>query len=158
MYKTIPELEDSIPNEEEVISSQAQRLQEAGQEDMLVSDRVNPEDIARVVARTTGIPVRSLLRGEIQRLLHLEDELRKRVIGQEHALHAVAEAVRLSRAGLNNPNRPIASFLFLGPTGTGKTELSKALSAFLFDSEKSLLTINMSEFTERHTISRLIGG
>lgn len=89
--------------------------------------------------------------------MHLEDELRKRVVGQDYALHAVSQAVRMSRAGLNNPNRPIASFLFLGPTGTGKTELSKTLSSFLFDSDRALVTINMSEYSERYTVSRLLG-
>ena len=158
-YQVIKSLKDKIPSEEEAATERKLRLQEAGTDDeaMILSDRVSSDDIARVVGRTTGIPVRSLLRGEVDRLLHLEDELRRRVIGQESALHSVAEAVRLSRAGLNLAGRPIASFLFLGPTGVGKTELSKALSAFLFDSERSLITINMSEFGEKHTVSRLLG-
>jgi ATP-dependent Clp protease ATP-binding subunit ClpB len=123
----------------------------------LVNEAVNEESIAAVVSRWTGIPVEKMLEGERAKLLRMEDELRKRVVGQEDALRAVANAVRRARAGLQDPNRPIGSFLFLGPTGVGKTELTKALAAFLFDDERAMVRIDMSEFMEKHSVSRLIG-
>ncbi len=123
----------------------------------LVNEAVTEEGIAAVVSRWTGVPVDKMLEGERAKLLRMEDELRKRVIGQEEALKAVAHAVRRARAGLQDPNRPIGSFLFLGPTGVGKTELTKALAAFLFDDEKAMVRIDMSEFMEKHSVSRLIG-
>jgi ATP-dependent Clp protease ATP-binding subunit ClpB len=123
----------------------------------LVNEAVTEKDIAGVVARWTGIPVDKMLEGERGKLLRMEDELRKRVIGQEEALKAVANAVRRARAGLQDPNRPIGSFLFLGPTGVGKTELTKALAGFLFDDERAMVRIDMSEFMEKHSVSRLIG-
>jgi ATP-dependent Clp protease ATP-binding subunit ClpB len=123
----------------------------------LVNEAVTEQDIAGVVARWTGIPVDRMLEGERAKLLRMEDELRKRVIGQEEALKAVANAVRRARAGLQDPNRPIGSFLFLGPTGVGKTELTKALAEFLFDDERAMVRIDMSEFMEKHSVSRLIG-
>src|SRR5580704_10393808 len=123
----------------------------------LVNEAVTEKDIAGVVARWTGIPVDKMLEGERAKLLRMEDELRKRVIGQEEALKAVANAVRRARAGLQDPNRPIGSFLFLGPTGVGKTELTKALAGFLFDDERAMVRIDMSEFMERHAVARLIG-
>ncbi len=123
----------------------------------LVNEAVTEKDIAGVVARWTGIPVDRMLEGERAKLLRMEDELRKRVIGQEEALKAVANAVRRARAGLQDPNRPIGSFLFLGPTGVGKTELTKALAEFLFDDERAMVRIDMSEFMEKHSVSRLIG-
>jgi ATP-dependent Clp protease ATP-binding subunit ClpB len=123
----------------------------------LVNEAVTEKDIAGVVARWTGIPVDKMLEGERAKLLRMEDELRKRVIGQEEALKAVANAVRRARAGLQDPNRPIGSFLFLGPTGVGKTELTKALAEFLFDDERAMVRIDMSEFMEKHSVSRLIG-
>ncbi|KAK4703821.1 hypothetical protein P7C70_g2386, partial [Phenoliferia sp. Uapishka_3] len=122
-----------------------------------IGDRVGSDDIARVVAKATGIPVSTLVRGDRSRLLDLESILRQRVVGQEPALSAVAEAVRLSRAGLHNAKRPIASFLFLGPTGVGKTELAKALAAELTGTEKNLININMSEYSEKHSVARLVG-
>jgi len=109
------------------------------------------------VSRWTGVPVSKLLEGEIQKLLHLEDELHKRVIGQDEAVKAVAEAVMRARSGLKDPNRPIGSFIFLGPTGVGKTELARALAEFLFDDEKAMIRIDMSEYQEKHTVARLIG-
>ncbi len=111
----------------------------------------------QVVSRWTGVPVSKLLEGEMQKLLHLEDELHKRVIGQDEAVKAVAEAVMRARSGLKDPNRPIGSFIFLGPTGVGKTELARALAEFLFDDEKAMIRIDMSEYQEKHTVARLIG-
>jgi ATP-dependent Clp protease ATP-binding subunit ClpB len=123
----------------------------------LVNEAVTEESIAGVVSRWTGVPVDKMLEGERAKLLRMEDELRKRVVGQEEALRAVANAVRRARAGLQDPNRPIGSFLFLGPTGVGKTELTKALASFLFDDERAMVRIDMSEFMEKHAVSRLIG-
>ncbi len=122
-----------------------------------LKEEVDEEDIASVVARWTGIPVSKLLSGEAQKLINLEDVLRKRVIGQDEALRIVSDAVRRSRSGLADPNRPIGSFLFLGPTGVGKTELARALAEFLFNEEKAMVRIDMSEYQERHTVARLIG-
>ncbi|XP_006461661.1 hypothetical protein AGABI2DRAFT_185786 [Agaricus bisporus var. bisporus H97] len=152
-YATIPELERQLPKEEKKKES----LVEESEEPML-HERVTSSDIARVVAKATGIPVTNLLKGERDKLVHMEDALKKRVVGQDHVVTAISDAVRISRAGLQAPNRPVASFLFMGPTGVGKTELCKALAAFLFnDEQRGLITINMSEFHDRHTISRLIG-
>ena len=123
----------------------------------LLREEVTEEDIAEVIAKWTGIPVSRLVQSEMEKLLHLEAELHQRVIGQEQAVTAVADAIQRSRAGLSDPNRPIASFLFLGPTGVGKTELSKALAAQLFDSQDAMVRIDMSEYMEKHTVSRLIG-
>jgi len=123
----------------------------------LVNEAVTAEGIAAVVSRWTGVPVDKMLEGERAKLLRMEDELRKRVVGQEEALVAVSNAVRRARAGLQDPNRPIGSFLFLGPTGVGKTELTKALASFLFDDERAMVRIDMSEFMEKHAVSRLIG-
>ena len=123
----------------------------------LVSEAVTEESIAGVVSRWTGVPMEKMLEGERAKLLRMEDELRRRVVGQEDALRAVANAVRRARAGLQDPNRPIGSFLFLGPTGVGKTELTKALASFLFDDDRAMVRIDMSEFMEKHSVSRLIG-
>ncbi|MDE3113249.1 MAG: ATP-dependent chaperone ClpB [Chloroflexota bacterium] len=123
----------------------------------MLTEEVTPEDIAEVVARWTHIPVTKLLEGEVQKLLRMETGLHERVVGQEEAIRAVANAVRRARAGLQDPNRPLASFLFLGPTGVGKTLLAKALAAFLFDDEKAMVRLDMSEYMEKHTVSRLIG-
>jgi ATP-dependent Clp protease ATP-binding subunit ClpB len=142
LYGVIPEIE--------------KKLAAAG-DGKLVNEAVTEKDIAGVVARWTGIPVDKMLEGERAKLLRMEDELRKRVVGQEEALKAVANAVRRARAGLQDPNRPIGSFLFLGPTGVGKTELTKALAEFLFDDERAMVRIDMSEFMEKHAVSRLIG-
>jgi ATP-dependent Clp protease ATP-binding subunit ClpB len=123
----------------------------------LIKEEVDEEDIAEVVSRWTGVPVSKLLEGEIQKLLHLDEELHKRVVGQDEAVTAVAEAVLRARSGLKDPNRPIGSFIFLGPTGVGKTELARALAEFLFDDERAMIRIDMSEYQERHTVARLIG-
>src|SRR5438309_1720075 len=123
----------------------------------LVKEEVTEEDIAEVVSRWTGIPVSKLIEGEVEKLIHMEDRLRERVVGQEEAILAVANTVRAARAGLQDPNRPLGSFLFLGPTGVGKTETARALAEFLFDDEQALVRIDMSEYQEKHTVSRLIG-
>jgi ATP-dependent Clp protease ATP-binding subunit ClpB len=123
----------------------------------LVQTKVTAEEIAEVVARWTGIPVSKMLEGERDKLLKMEDELHKRVVGQDEAVHAVADAIRRSRAGLSDPNRPNGSFLFLGPTGVGKTELCKALAEFMFDTTDAMVRIDMSEFMEKHSVSRLVG-
>ena len=146
-YGRIPDLEQQL-----AVASQAE------QEEMtLVRNKVTEEEVAEVVSRWTGIPVSKMLEGERERLLHLEDELGERVIGQEEAVEAVSNAIRRSRAGLSDPNRPNGSFLFLGPTGVGKTELCKALAVSLFDTEDALIRIDMSEFMEKHSVARLIG-
>jgi ATP-dependent Clp protease ATP-binding subunit ClpB len=123
----------------------------------LIKEEVDEEDVAEVVSRWTGVPVSKLLEGEIQKLLHLDEELHKRVVGQDEAVTAVSEAVLRARSGLKDPNRPIGSFIFLGPTGVGKTELARALAEFLFDDERAMIRIDMSEYQERHTVARLIG-
>ncbi len=123
----------------------------------LVKQEVTEEDIAEVVSRWTGVPVTKLLEGEVQKLLHLSEELHKRVIGQDEAVDAVADAVVRARSGLKDPNRPIGSFIFLGPTGVGKTELARALAEFLFDDERAMVRIDMSEYQEKHTVARLLG-
>jgi ATP-dependent Clp protease ATP-binding subunit ClpB len=142
-YGEIPELEKLIAAN-----------QDGGR---LVNESVTEEGIAAIVSRWTGVPVDKMLEGERAKLLRMEDELRKRVVGQEDALKAVSDAVRRARAGLQDPNRPIGSFLFLGPTGVGKTELTKALASFLFDDDRAMVRIDMSEFMEKHAVSRLIG-
>lgn len=151
-FSTIPELERKLPDEDVRGSDETEAPL------AMLHDRVTADDIARVVARSTGIPVQNLLKGERDKLVQMEDTLKCRVVGQDHVVAAVSDAVRISRAGLQAPTRPVASFLFLGPTGVGKTELCKALAGFLFNDEKrGLININMSEFHDRHTISRLIG-
>lgn len=145
-YSTIPALEAKLPKDGE-----------AEPKGMLVHDAVDSEDIARVVSRSTGIPVNKLMTGEVEKLIHMEDEIRKHVRGQDEAIKAVADAVRLQRAGLTSTARPMANFMFLGPTGVGKTELCKQLASFLFSSESAVIRFDMSEFQEKHTVSRLIG-
>jgi len=125
---------------------------------MTVRDRVTSEDIAVVIGKTTGIPVSSLLKGEKEKLIHMEDSLKERVVGQDASIKAISNAIRLSRAGLQSPSRPLASFLFAGPTGVGKTEVCKSLAGFLFaDERRAMIQLNMSEFHDKHTISRLVG-
>ncbi len=148
-YGTLAQLEKQLTAEEQRLT------QRDGAR--LSKEEVDEEDVAEVVARWTGIPVAKLLEGEKQKLLHLDRELHKRVIGQDEAVDAVAEAVIRSRSGLSDPNRPIGSFIFLGPTGVGKTELARALAEYLFDDERALIRIDMSEYQERHTVARLIG-
>src|SRR5688500_3939008 len=140
------------------LEKQLHVAQEAEQKGFtLLQQKVTAEEIAEVVARWTGIPVSKMLEGERDKLLRMEDELHKRVVGQDEAVRAVADAVRRSRAGLSDPNRPSGSFLCLGPTGVGKTELCKALAAFLFDDEQAMVRIDMSEYMEKHAVARLIG-
>jgi ATP-dependent Clp protease ATP-binding subunit ClpB len=126
-------------------------------EKALIKEEVDAEDIADVVSRWTGIPVNKMVQSEKEKLLHLEDELHDRVVGQDEAISAIADAVRRSRAGLNDPRRPIGSFIFLGTTGVGKTELAKALADYLFDDENMMTRIDMSEYQEKHSVSRLVG-
>ncbi|MFV0436963.1 MAG: ATP-dependent chaperone ClpB [Desulfopila sp.] len=133
------------------------RLQSIQADHMMLKEEVSAEDIASVVAKWTGIPTDKLLEGEKDKLLHAEDQLAMRVVGQEDAIHAIANAVRRARAGLQDPNRPLGSFIFLGPTGVGKTELARSLADFLFDSEQAMIRIDMSEFMEKHSVARLIG-
>lgn len=147
-YGVIPELQKRL-NEEEVA--------EVNEEPKLIRTKVTENEIAEVVSAATGIPVSKMLQGEREKLLHMEDFLHNRVVGQDEAVVAVANAVRRSRAGLSDPNRPSGSFLFLGPTGVGKTELTKALGNFLFDSDDAIIRIDMSEFMEKHSVSRLVG-
>jgi ATP-dependent Clp protease ATP-binding subunit ClpB len=147
-----------IPELETKVKEQEARLEElhAGGGTML-ADEVTEEDVAEVVAKWTGIPVSRLMEGEVQKLIHMEERLHDRVIGQDEAISAVSNALRRSRAGLSDPSRPIGSFLFLGPTGVGKTELAKALAEFMFDSEQAIVRLDMSEYMEKHTVARLIG-
>jgi ATP-dependent Clp protease ATP-binding subunit ClpB len=133
------------------------RLAELQKGNPLLKEEVGPDEVAAVVSRWTGIPVSRLMEGEMQKLVHMEERLRQRVVGQDEALRAVSNAVRRARAGLQDPNRPIGSFIFLGPTGVGKTETAKALAEFLFDDERAMVRIDMSEYQEKHTVSRLIG-
>jgi ATP-dependent Clp protease ATP-binding subunit ClpB len=147
----------SIPALEKEIAADTARVEELRAKGSFLREEVTEDDIASVVAKWTGIPVEKMLEGEVERLARMEDRLRDRVIGQDAAVHAVAAAVRRARAGLKDPNRPIGSFLFLGPTGVGKTELARALAEFLFDSEHSMIRIDMSEYQEKHTVSRLVG-
>ncbi len=142
---------------ERQLKEQETRLAEKQTGKRLLKEEVDEEDIAAVVSRWTGVPVSKLLEGEMQKLLHLEDELHQRVIGQDEAVRAVAEAVMRARSGLKDPNRPIGSFIFLGPTGVGKTELARALAEFLFDDERAMIRIDMSEYQEKHAVARLIG-
>jgi len=133
------------------------KLDEIQREGSLLSEEVSAEEIAEIVSKWTGIPVSKMLEGEQEKLLSMEDQLRERVVGQDDALAAVSAAVRRARAGLQDPDRPIGSFIFLGPTGVGKTETARALAAFLFDDERAMVRIDMSEYGEKHSVSRLIG-
>ncbi len=146
-YGRIPELEKQLEH------GPGRR----GAGDKLLRNKVTEEEIAEVVSKWTGIPMSKMLEGERDKLLHMEEALHKRVVGQDEAINAVANAIRRSRAGLSDPNRPNGSFLFLGPTGVGKTELCKALATFLFDTEDAMVRIDMSEFMEKHSVARLIG-
>jgi ATP-dependent Clp protease ATP-binding subunit ClpB len=150
-YGELTRLEKQLAQQEE----QLKVLQQDGQQ--LLKEEVDSEDVAQVVSSWTGIPVSKLLEGEVEKLLRMEDRLHRRVVGQDQAIDVVSNAVRRSRAGLQDPNRPIGSFIFLGPTGVGKTELARALAEFLFDDENAMIRIDMSEYQERHTVSRLIG-
>ncbi|HKO43161.1 MAG TPA: ATP-dependent chaperone ClpB [Pyrinomonadaceae bacterium] len=149
-YGQIPELERKLGAEQETLA----KFQQDG---VMLKEEVDEEDVAEVVAKWTGIPVSKMLEGEMQKLVTMEDRLSKRVIGQEEALGAVADAVRRARAGLQDPNRPVGSFIFLGPTGVGKTETARALAEFLFDDERAMIRLDMSEYMEKHAVARMIG-
>ena len=148
-YGKIKDAQELLEQQQEVLANQS--------ENALIKEEVTYEDIAEVVAKWTGIPITKMIQSEREKLLKLENELHKRVVGQEEAIEAVSDAVRRSRAGLQNPNKPIGSFLFLGTTGVGKTELAKALASYLFDDENAMTRIDMSEYQERHSVSRLVG-
>src|SRR5438552_1033592 len=149
-FGTLPALEKKLVEMEKGLADQQKRGR-------MLREEVDEEDIAHTVAKWTGIPVTRLLEGEVQKLVKMEERLRARVVGQDEAIRAVANAVRRGRAGLSDPNKPIGSFLFLGPTGVGKTELARALAEFMFDDERAMIRIDMSEYMEKHTVSRLIG-
>ncbi|HSB89772.1 MAG TPA: ATP-dependent chaperone ClpB [Anaerolineales bacterium] len=149
-YSTLRDLETRL-------DAQEKRLREIQASGALLKEEVDAEDIAHVVSRWTGIPVTRLLEGEVEKLIHMEERLHERVVGQDAAIRALSNAVRRSRSGLQDPDRPIGSFLFLGPTGVGKTELARAVAAFLFDDERAMVRIDMAEYQEKHTVSRMIG-
>jgi len=149
-YETIPDLEKKLTDMQET-------LKQSGQAKRLLQEEVTDENVAEVVAAWTGIPVAKMLEGERQKLVHMEEHISERVVGQAEAVHAVADAVRRARSGLQDPDRPIGSFIFMGPTGVGKTELARALAEFLFDDESAMIRIDMSEYMEKHTVARLIG-
>ena len=149
-YGRLPELERRIREQES-------RLAELQKSQRMLKEEVDEEDIAEVVAKWTGIPVSRLMESEIQKLIRMEERLHRRVVGQDEAIEAVSNAIRRARAGLQDPNRPLGSFIFLGPTGVGKTELARALAEFLFDDEHALIRIDMSEYQEKHTVSRMLG-
>jgi ATP-dependent Clp protease ATP-binding subunit ClpB len=149
-YGEIPELERTVKEQEA-------RLQELQSGTTMLKEEVDEEDVAEVVAKWTGIPVSKLMEGEVEKLIHMEERLHERVVGQDEAVDAVSNALRRSRAGLQDPNRPIGTFLFIGPTGVGKTELARALAEFMFDSEQAMVRIDMSEYMEKHSVARLVG-
>ena len=142
---------------EKELKAAQDRLAELQKDHPMLKEEVGEEEIAKIVSKWTGIPVGRLLEGEVQKLVHMEERLRQRVEGQDAALAAVANAIRRSRSGLSDPHRPIGSFLFLGPTGVGKTELARALAEFLFDDERAIVRLDMSEYMEKHSVARMIG-
>jgi ATP-dependent Clp protease ATP-binding subunit ClpB len=144
LYDTIPKLEAQLPAETD-------------EEGSIIHEKVTSNDIAQVISKTTGVPITSLLKGEREKLKVMEESLLAQVVGQNEAISSVSDAVRLGRTGLQTVNRPIASFMFLGPTGVGKTELCKALAKLLFDSENAIVRVDMSEYMEKHSVSKLIG-
>jgi len=149
-YGTLVQLQEQLEKE-------SKDLNEIQKNQMMLKEEVDAEDIAEVVAKWTGIPVSRMMEGELEKLVKMEERIRQRVIGQDEAVIAVSNAVRRSRSGLQDPNRPLGSFIFLGPTGVGKTELGRALAEFLFDDEQSMVRVDMSEFMEKHSVARLIG-
>jgi ATP-dependent Clp protease ATP-binding subunit ClpB len=149
-YGRVPELEQKIRDVEAKLAD----VQKSGR---MLKEEVDEEDIAEVVSKWTHIPVSRMMEGEVQKLIHMEERLHKRVIGQDEAIRAVSNAIRRARAGLQDPNRPLGTFMFLGPTGVGKTELARALAEFMFDDEQAMVRIDMSEYQEKHTVSRMIG-
>jgi len=155
-YGTIPELTKQL-EEAEMAEQEAAAATDGAQGPRFLKDVVDADDVAEIVSKWTGVPVTRLLEGEIEKLVHMEERLHRRVIGQDEAVNAVSTALRRSRAGLSDPNRPIGTFLFLGPTGVGKTELARALAEFMFDSQDAMVRIDMSEYMEKHAVSRLVG-
>jgi ATP-dependent Clp protease ATP-binding subunit ClpB len=149
-YGTLVELQKEL-------NAQNEKLQELQKGQMMLKEEVDEEDVAEVIAKWSGVPVSKMLEGETEKLLRMEERLKERVVGQDKAISLVSNAIRRARAGLSDPNRPIGSFIFLGPTGVGKTELAKALAEFLFDDERAMVRMDMSEFMERHSVARLIG-
>src|SRR5262249_35394851 len=149
-YGTMRELDGEI-------AAKTTRLDELQRDEKMLKEEVDEEDVAEIVSKWTGIPVSRLMEGEMAKLVRMEEVLHARVIGQDEAVSAVANAIRRSRAGLSDPNRPIGSFLFLGPTGVGKTELARSLAEYLFDDERAMVRIDMSEYQEKHNVSRLVG-
>ncbi|MEA3487714.1 MAG: Clp protease N-terminal domain-containing protein, partial [Euryarchaeota archaeon] len=149
-YSTLVELQNEL-------DAQKERLQEIQKDQQMLKEEVDEEDVAEVIAKWSGVPVSKMLEGETEKLVHMEERLKERVVGQDEAITLIANAIRRARAGLSDPNRPIGSFIFLGPTGVGKTELVKTLAEFLFDDERAMVRMDMSEFMERHSIARLIG-
>jgi ATP-dependent Clp protease ATP-binding subunit ClpB len=149
-YGTLVKLQNEL-------NAQNEKLQELQKDQMMLKEEVDGEDVAEVIAKWSGVPVSRMCEGETEKLLHMEERLKQRVVGQEKAISLISNAIRRTRAGLSDPNRPIGSFIFLGPTGVGKTELAKALAEFLFDDERAMVRMDMSEFMERHSIARLIG-
>ena len=149
-YGQIPELERQV-------EEATKRLAELQSTQQMLKEEVDEEDVAEVVSKWTGVPVSRLMEGEVQKLVRMEEVLHERVVGQDEAVTAVANAIRRSRAGLSDPDRPIGTFLFLGPTGVGKTELARTLADFLFDDERAMVRIDMSEYMEKHSVSRLVG-
>jgi ATP-dependent Clp protease ATP-binding subunit ClpB len=139
------------------LKKEEEKLAELQKTQKMLKEEVDEEDVAEVVSKWTGIPVSKMLEGDVEKLIHMEERLRQRVVGQDEAIVAVSNAVRRARAGLQDPNRPIGSFIFMGPTGVGKTELARALAEFLFDDEQAMVRIDMSEFMEKHSVARLIG-
>ncbi len=157
-FATASELQyGRVPETERKIHDAEQRLADLQRDARMLKEEVDEEDIAEVVSRWTGVPVSRLMEGEIQKLVRMEERLHQRVVGQDEAIASVANAIRRARAGLQDPNRPLGSFLFLGPTGVGKTELARALAEFLFDDEQAMIRIDMSEYQEKHTVSRMVG-
>ena len=150
-YGKLPQLEEQLKKTDKKLAA------EQAKKPQLLRTQVGAEEIAEVVSRATGIPVSKMMQGEREKLLHMEDKLHERVVGQDEAVRLVSDAIRRSRSGLADPNRPYGSFLFLGPTGVGKTELCKALAEFLFDTDHAMVRIDMSEFMEKHSVARLIG-
>jgi ATP-dependent Clp protease ATP-binding subunit ClpB len=155
-YGTIPELTKKL-EEAEVAEAEAAAGTDSADGPRFLKDNVSADDVAEIVAKWTGVPVTRLMEGEIEKLVHMEERLHGRVIGQDEAVSAVSAALRRSRAGLSDPNRPIGTFLFLGPTGVGKTELARALAEFMFDTQDAIVRIDMSEYMEKHAVSRLMG-
>ncbi|MDP2044779.1 MAG: AAA family ATPase, partial [Deltaproteobacteria bacterium] len=147
----------TLLNLQKELEEENQKLVDMQAEGAMLKEEVDAEDVAEVVSKWSGIPVTRMLEGEKQKLLHMEERIAKRLVGQEEAVRAVSNAVRRARSGLQDPNRPLGSFIFLGPTGVGKTELARALAEFLFDSEAAMIRLDMSEYMEKHTVSRLIG-